>query len=255
VAYARRAGVDPTKTLDLGSGVKLELVLIPAGKFLMGTPETEEGRGKEPQHEVTLTKPYHLGKYEVTQEQYQQVMGTNQSQFKGRDLPAEMVSWDDAQEFCKKASGKTGLAVRLPTDAEWEYACRAGTKTSYYTGDSEADLGRAGWYFKNSSRTTHPVGHKTANAWGLYDMHGSVLEWCADWTETYKAEAAIDPQGSAQGALRVARGGCWDLDPVHCRSASVFGLPPDFRFGLLPPNDRALDCGFRVVVESALKTP
>ena len=204
---------------------------------------------EKPAHEVTLTQPYYLGKFEVTQEQYQQVMGTNPSDFKGRDLPVENVSWDEAQEFCKKASevaqaaglraqpGGLRYNVRLPTDAEWECACRAGTGTTYYTGDTEADLDRAAWYYKNSGNTTHPVGQKTPNAWGAHDMHGNVWEWCADWYGDYKAEAATDPQGPAEGAGRVLRGGSWDYIPRICRAAYRFRLRPDRRGSI----------GFRVV--------
>jgi formylglycine-generating enzyme required for sulfatase activity len=239
--YAKRAGLEPTKTQDLRNGVKLELALIPAGKFLMGSPETEKDRTKsETQHEVTITKPYYMGKYEVTQEQYEQVMGTNPSQFKGRDLPVEQVSWDDAQAFCKKASGKTGFSVRLPTEAQWERACRAGTETTYYAGDTEADLDRAGWYEKNSNRTTHPVGQKAANAWGLYDTHGNVLEWCGEWHGAYKAEAVVDPQGAPPGEYRVLRGGSWADYLFGCRSAFRGGDDPAARGGTV---------GFRVVVE------
>jgi formylglycine-generating enzyme required for sulfatase activity len=200
---------------------------------------------EKPAHEVTLTKPYYLGRYEVTQEQYQQVMGNNPSHFKGRDLPAEQVSWNDAQEFCKKASEGTGLAVRLPTDAEWEHACRAGTRRTYYTGDTEADLDRAAWYGKNSGNTTHPVGQKTPNAWGVHDMHGNVWEWCQDCYEPYKAEAAVDPQGPAQGAGRVLRGGSWLSFPRRCRTAFRFRYLPDYRLDLI---------GFRVVAV-APRTP
>ena len=153
-------------------------------------------------------------------------------------MPVECVSWEKAQEFCKKVSEKTGQSVRLPTDAEWEHACRAGTRTWYCTGDTEADLDRTAWYYKNSNNTTHPVGQKTANAWGLYDMHGNVWEWCADWFETYKAEAAEDPQGPAQGTVRVLRGGSWGGSPGYCRSAFRVGSNPGFRDGFI---------GFRVV--------
>ena len=160
-------------------------------------------------------------------------------------MPVEQVSWDDAQEFCKKASEKTGLTVRLPTDAEWEFACRAGTKTAYYTGDGEADLDRAGWYFKNSNNTTHPVGQKVANAWGVCDMHGNVWEWVQDFYEPYKAEAAADPQGPAQGEYRVLRGGSWFNLPWYCRSALRNWNIPDYRLDLI---------GFRVVAV-APRTP
>jgi formylglycine-generating enzyme required for sulfatase activity len=333
--YAKRAGLEPTKALDLGDGVKLEMVLIPAGKFTMGTeeplPVDEDGFRKKivtgkavfavglgallvllgtvvirairkrqrfqyslarfmvitvvagvallgglhwhfsakgladakteyeaamarfkdsydwekPAHEVTISKPYYLGKFEVTQGQYQQVMGVNPSAFKGRDLPVEQVSWDEAQEFCKKASERTGHAIRLPTDAEWEHACRAGTKTAYYTGDSDADLDRAGWYDKNSGNTTHPVGQKVPNAWGTYDMHGNVWEWCQDFYEPYKAGAATDPQGPSQGQYRVLRGGSWVFIPWLCRSASRNWLTPD---------NRGYHFGFRVAA-CASRTP
>ena len=233
--------------LDLGNGVQLELALIPAGKFVMGSPQTEEGRSDdETQHEVKLTKPFHIGKFEVTQEQYRQVMGTNPSHFRGRDLPVEMVSWDDALEFCKKASERTGKTVRLPTEAEWEYACRAGTKTAYYTGDGEADLDQAAWHIKNSDNTTHPVGQKVPNAWGLCDMHGNVLEWCQDVYALYKAEAATDPQGPPQGQCPVLRGGSWYVTPSSCRSPSRFKYPRVLRNNFF---------GFRVAVNVPSKAP
>jgi formylglycine-generating enzyme required for sulfatase activity len=199
-----------------------------------------------PAHEVTLTQPFYTGKFEVTQEQYEQIMGTNPSCFKGRDLPVEQVSWDEAQGFCKKASGKTGTVVRLPTDAEWGYACRAGTKTTYHAGDAEADLDRAGWYGNNSKSRTHPVGQKVPNAWGVYDTHGNVWEWCADWYEAYKAEAAVDPQGPAQGQSRVLRGGSWSNTPRGCRSALRFRHYPD---------RRNFAFGFRVAADVPPKAP
>jgi formylglycine-generating enzyme required for sulfatase activity len=194
---------------------------------------------EKPAHGVTLTKPYYIGKYEITQEQYQSIMGNNPSSFKGRDLPVEQVSWNDAQEFCKKVSEKTGSVARLPTEAEWERACRAGTKTTYYTGDSDADLDRAGWYDKNSKKTTHPVGQKTPNAWGVYDMHGNVLEWCADWFEAYKCDSTVDPQCTAQEQGRVSRGGSRIGGPGGCRSANRGGIDPDGCGNIL---------GFRVMV-------
>jgi len=195
---------------------------------------------ERPAHEVTLTTPYYVGKCEVTQEQYQQVMGTNPSHFKGRDLPVEDVAWYEAQEFCKKASTTTRFTIRLPTEAEWEHACRAGTRTAYHSGALEADLDRVGWYDKNSNRKTHPVGEKVPNAWGVHDMHGNVSEWCADWYETYTAEAAVDPQGPAQGVHRVLRGGAsYGSSPATCRSASRYGC-------LCFARDD--DLGFRVVV-------
>jgi formylglycine-generating enzyme required for sulfatase activity len=289
--YARRANLEPTEALDLGNGVRLELVLIPAGKFTMGTSmpvrparmvqegqtllaigilavlilvtlvipiprrrgwrlqfslrwlvafvfsagtaiqggvwwweTSEEWREyyraweryrtsehcEKPAHEVTIASPFYMGKYEVTQEEYQQVTGANPSNFTGRDLPVERVSWHEAQEFCRNAGELRGQTVRLPREAEWEFACRAGTRSRYHTGDSEADLERAGWYALNSTRTTRPVGQKAANAWGLYDMHGNVWEWCQDWFEDYEVGAVTDPHGPESGDRRLLRGGAWD---------------------------------------------
>jgi len=311
--YAERTSLEPTKTLDLGGGVTMELTLAPAGKFTMGTPEPESPwiggtvlgvaglivlslvarllrrafrqrrrpqfslrwlivvvlivgvaqyggfrcwraaqasqnycSDESPAHEVTLTKPYYVGKHEVTQEQYAAVMGTNPSNFKGANLPVETVSWDEATEFCKKVSEATGLTVRLPTEAEWEYACRAGTGTAYCSGDEEADLGRVGWYGANSNGTTHPVGQKEPNAWGVYDMHGNVWEWCADWYEEYRPGAVVDPQGPGEGQSRVLRGGSWYFSAGNCRSAYRFGSIPDYRNYFI---------GFRIVVVVAPRTP
>jgi formylglycine-generating enzyme required for sulfatase activity len=193
---------------------------------------------ESPAHEVTLSTSFCLGRYEVTQEQYQQVTGTNPSYFKGRDLPVEGVSWDEAQEFCKKVSEKTGQSVRLPTEAEWEYACRAGTTTRFCSGDAAADLESVAWYGANSGDTTHSVGQKTPNAWGLYDMHGNAWEWCADWLGGYEAGATTDPQGPSRGAGRVLRGGSWYYGPGYCRSA--------FR-RRINPVARNYFSGFRVV--------
>ncbi len=160
----------------------MKLRLIPAGEFTMGSPGTEsDRRADETQHRVTLTKPFYLGVTEVTQEQYQKVMGSNPSGFKGPQNPVEQVSWNDAVAFCRKLSElpsekSGGYVYRLPTEAEWEYACRAGTTTTYSFGDSESELGAYAWYIDNSGRTTHPVGGKRPNACGLYGMHGNVFE-------------------------------------------------------------------------------
>ena len=148
-------------TLDLGNGVKMEFVHIPAGSFLMGSPVAEAGRyANEPLHEVKITKPFYMGKFPVTQAQYEQIMGANPSQYKGKDNPVEMTTLDDVQEFCKKLALASKQAVRLPTEAEWEYACRAGTRTLYYSGDGEECLKRASWCGGSRERSTHPVGQK-----------------------------------------------------------------------------------------------
>ena len=174
---------NPPKELavDLGGGVKLEMVLIPAGEFLMGSPDSDDGAelNEKPQHRVQITKPFYLGKYPVTQEQWQAVMGDNPSHFKDPKNPVECVSWNDCQQFVgklnKRSSDQTG-AFKLPTEAQWEYACRAGSTTRYCFGDDEGGLGDYAWHLNNSGGRTHPVGEKKPNAWGLYDMHGNVLE-------------------------------------------------------------------------------
>jgi len=224
---------EPAKdlTLDLGGAVTMKLVLIRPGKFMMGE--------EKDRHEVTLSKPFYMGVTEVTQAQYQAVMGTNPSNFKGETNPVETVSWNDATEFCKKLSEQTRRAVRLPTEAEWEYACRAGTATAFSFGDADSTLGDYAWYTSNSGSTTHPVGQKKPNAWGLYDMHGNVWEWCADWYGDYPKGAVTDPQGPASGTARVLRGGSWGSAPATCRSAHRFYLTPAYRYYY---------CGFRVVV-------
>jgi formylglycine-generating enzyme required for sulfatase activity len=214
-------------TIQIGENVSMKLALIPAGKFMMGE--------EKDQHEVTISKPFYMGVTEVTQAQYEAVMGTNPSKFKGATNPVDTVSWNDATEFCKKLSEKTRQAVRLPTEAEWEYACRAGSKTRFSFGDADEGLGDYAWYSYNSDRTTHPVGQKKPNAWGLFDMHGNVWEWCADWYGDYPKGAVTDPQGPASGAYRVLRGGAWLYSPDDCRSACRSGNGPnsrDFNYGL-----------------------
>jgi formylglycine-generating enzyme required for sulfatase activity len=318
--YAKRANLPPTKALDLGNGVTMDFVLIPAGSFIMGTPEpvpvdeaafkqkilvgqaafavgvgillvliatviirairehhrpqyslarfmamtlaasvavlggmhwwhsvktlaeaqaeyaaalarySRAADNEKPAHEVTLTKPFFIGKYEVTQQQYQQVIGVNPSNFKGANLPVETVSWNDAQEFCKAVthfaelrsadpqSGNMRHDIRLPTEAEWEFACRAGTRTAYYTGDDETTLENAAWCIENSNRATHPVGCREPNAWGVYDMHGNLWEWCSGHKDD-NLTALINPKGETEEKWRVLRGGSWFLHPYYCRSA------------------------------------
>ncbi|MDD4891212.1 MAG: formylglycine-generating enzyme family protein [Phycisphaerae bacterium] len=249
-----------TLMLDLGDKVTMKLVLIPAGKFTMGSPESEQREAAKaaastganeafaratvktegPPHEVTIVKPFYMGVYEVTQEQYEKVIGKNPSQFKGAQNPVDTVSWDDAVEFCKKLSAKTGKTVRLPTEAEWEYTCRAGSKTRFDYGNDGTYLGEHAWYTGNSDNKAHPVGQKKPNAWGLYDMHGNVSEWCSDYyADSYANAKDTDPQGPASGEARVARGGSWFDDHWDCKSASRNGPSPE---------DREPRCGFRVSV-------
>ena len=219
---------------DLGKGVKLDLVLIPAGKFMMGSPVSEKGRyDNETQHEVTLTKPFYMGKYEITQEQYESVMGNNPSnKTKGAKLPVTNVSWDDCQEFIKKLNAKTSGGYRLPTDAEWEYACRSGTSTAYSCGDrlTESDANINGSSIK-------AVGSYKPNAFGIYDMHGNVNELCEDWYGDYPVGTLTDPNGPATGERRVLRGGSFSGLASGARSS-------DRNYPL--PTTRGLTYGFRL---------
>ena len=194
---------------------------------------------EKPAQPVTLAAPFYMGKHHVTQEQYQQAMSSNPSHFKARTNPVESVSWDEAQEFCKKLSGSARRRIRLPTEAEWEYACRAGTATLYHSGDTEPDLARVAWYAANSMSTPHPVGQLEPNAFGLYDMHGNVWHWCLDfWSEKFKPGADM-PQAS-EGNARALRGGSWFVGPMRCRSACRFGLEARSRYRRI---------GFRIVAE------
>lgn len=216
-------------TLDLGGGVSVELVLIRPGSFVMGS---ERGEADEmPSHKVILTKPFYLGKYEVTQAQWQAVMGENPSQFKGTNHPVDNVSWDDSQIFMQKLGERIkGGTVQLPTEAQWEYACRAGGGTEYSYGNDAAALGEYAWFHGNSGAASHPVGQKRANSWGLYDMHGNVCEWCADWyAGGYPAGEATDPSGASSGDARVLRGESWVSTGETLRSAYRVGTPPEYR--------------------------
>jgi formylglycine-generating enzyme required for sulfatase activity len=211
----------------------IEFELIQPGEFDMGSPANEKDRFDDegPVHHVTISKAFYLGKYEVTQKQWHKVMGDNPSYFKGDDLPVESVSWDDVQEFIKKLNEiESTDKYRLPSEAEWEYAARAGTTTRYSFGDDDSKLKEYAWYSENSGDKTHPVGKKGANPWGLYDMHGNVWEWVQDkWHGTYNGAPA---DGSAWedgvGAYRVDRGGGWINDASNCRSADRFHSVPGF---------------------------
>ena len=211
------------------NSIGMELKLLPAGVFTMGDKDDEHG--------VMLTKPFMIGVHEVTQEQYEQVMGINPSDFRGSNNPVENVSWEDAVEFCRELSAlpsekAAGHVYRLPTEAEWEYACRAGTTTAYNFGDDDSELGDYAWIRENSGRTTHPVGGKKPNAWGLYDMHGNVWEWCQDWYKAYPRGTVTDPTGATSGSLRVTRGGCWCSAAGGVRSAERYGYVPSIRVDL-----------------------
>ena len=243
---AARLGLPVEKVVDLGDGVKLELVLIPPSRFRMGYQAGQDDEAYIGYQWVLITRPFYIGKYEVTQEVWEKVMGSNPSHFKGAKNPVESLSWDDCQEFLKKlnALGKEPGIFRLPTEAEWEWACRAGTRTRFCFGDEESGLADYGWYKGNSGKTTHPVGEKKPNAWGLHDMHGDVCEWCADGDEEYVHGwwPKADPTGPGFDDYRVLRGGAWDIDAWHCRSACRDSSEPDCRIG---------DIGFRLVVSSS----
>ena len=237
--------------VDFGEGVKLEMVLVPEledfkvkfqeefkNEFEKKLGEKEEELGKKEiyfvnlimnnqgkQHEVTLTKPFCMGKHEVTQEQWEAVMGKNPSSTKGAKLPVTNVSWEDCQEFIKKLNAKTNGGYRLPTEAEWEYACRAGTTTAYSYGDnltkSDANI---------DGDSISAVGSYKPNAFGLYDMHGNVWEWCEDWYADYQAGAVTDPKGPATGERRVLRGGSFNFYVWNTRSSFRFNLSPTSRY-------------------------
>ena len=222
--------------IDLGKDVKLEMVLVPAGKFVMGSLESEKGRSKdETQHEVILTKPFYMGKYEVTQEQWEAVMVNNRSFYRGPKLPVTSVSWKDCQEFIKKLNEKKSGGYRLPTEAEWEYACRAGTTTAYSVGDKITP--KDANYRDSKIGEPVAVGSYKPNVFGLYDMHGNVWEWCEDWKADYPAGAVTDPKGPATGRYRVLRGGSFDSNGLDARSSLRVVNEPSFRL---------VDFGFRL---------
>ena len=267
-------------TKEIINSLEMKLVLIPNGRFTMGSPSNDpDAEDDEKPHEVTFSKPFYMGTTEVTQAQYQKVMGVNPSSFKDTDnskqssvLPVEQVSWEDAIEFCRRLSllpeeKKAKRVYGLPTEAQWEYACRAGNTGSYGFEQTAEELGQFAWFADNSGDQpldsqevwksskedlndylkvlkdnrcrTHPVGQKKPNAWGLYDMHGNVWEWCSDWYGEYPKSQASNPSGPLNGTDKVVRGGGFHFQPQDCRSAE--------RHGSFPSN-RVDDLGFRVVI-------
>ena len=231
----------PTPGLDFletVQGMFMKMVLIEGGEFQMGSPKEEEGhQDDEGIHPVELDG-FWISSVPITQKQYQSIMNENPSHFKGDDLPVECVSWHDSNEFCEILSGKTGREYSLPTEAQWEFSCRAGSEGTFCFGDSDQRLEHFAWYEKNSENKTHPVGQKRPNAWGLFDMHGNVWEWCADWYGEYGKEKCVNPTGPKEGKYRMLRGGSWCYHAVHCRSACRDFNPPDYGLNNL---------GFRVV--------
>jgi formylglycine-generating enzyme required for sulfatase activity len=269
---ARALGIPVEKEISLGGGVTMKFVWIPPGEFMMGSRDSSEQvvqkagllflwglfDGEHPQHRVRISKGFYMCVYEVTQAQYRAVMGTNPSNFKGDNLPVENVSWSDATAFLQKVSDKTGKAFRLPTEAQWEYAARAGTTTPFYFGEtiSTQQANYDGdWPYGNDSKgidreKTIDVGSFAANAFGLCDMHGNVYEWCSDWhDDKYYASRPnpdVDPTGPKIGKWRVLRGGSWGAmtplspGPASCRSAYRAWFPPSLALPI---------AGFRVVTD------
>jgi len=267
------AGPKSQVTLDLGGGIRMELVYIKPGVFTMGgTDEPREGwqADERPEHKVTITRGFYLGKFHVTRGQFAAfIRATNfktEAEREGKAMgrqttgaweeisglswqnsvifsqtdehPVICVTWNDAKAFCDWAAKKTGRGVRLATEAEWEYACRAGTKTRWPFGENDSAMGEYAWYNANSGLETHPVGQRKPNAWGLYDMQGNVWEWCQDWVGPYVGDA-VDPTGPASGERRCLRGGGWFDDSPHCRAAIRGGMSP---------SDRITFLGFRVAL-------
>ncbi|OHB78205.1 MAG: hypothetical protein A2Z25_13400 [Planctomycetes bacterium RBG_16_55_9] len=245
------------------NSVGMKLVYIPDGSFMMGSGDSAAQLAREynmyeeqfadefPQHQVHISKGFWMGQTEVTQGQYKSVM--NAEPWSGQDNvqedannPAVFVSWDDAVEFCTKLSQKEGITYRLPTEAEWEYACRAGTTTRFSFGNRDSSLGDYAWFYGNAAYYlggdyAHSVGQKKPNRWGLYDMHGNVSEWCSDWYDEnyYSNSPSVDPKGPSHGRIRCLRGGSWDSDGVYLRCS--------FRNYLIFPGLRTDVDGFRVV--------
>jgi len=218
----------------------IEMVYVQGGTFTMGCT-SEQGSDcdadESPTHQV-MVSTFYMSKYEITQKQWVEIMGSNPSYFKGDNLPVEQVSWEDVQDFIRKLNLKTGKQYRLPTEAEWEYAARGGTKSKGYKYSGSNTLSNVAWYDDNSGRETHPVGSKFPNELGLYDMSGNVWEWCGDWYGNYGSSAQTNPAGPSSGSYRVFRGGSWDFSAGGCRVTFRFSYYPGYRMSSI---------GFRLV--------
>jgi len=258
---------------ELTNSIGMKLRLIQPGTFMMGSPASEAGRASDDrQHQVTLPKQYYMGIYPVTVGDFKRFVdkvgyktegerdGKGAYGWTGKEWvqdakitwrnpgftqtaqdPVVCVSWNDAESYCQWLSEVEGKSYRLPTESEWEYGCRAGSRTAYCFGDGEARLSEYAWYHGNSGSKTHPVGQKAPNAWGLYDMHGNVWEWCSDWYGDYLGGTLTDPTGPSTGSCRVSRGGSWGFEAAVCRSASR---------GRAGPSSRGSDLGFRLALSS-----
>ena len=244
------------------NSLAMQFVLIPPGEFLMGSLDEEQSSARKearthaawtegwipaegPQHRVQISQPFYLGRHEVTQAQWEAAMGNNPSSFKAPASPVENVSWHDVQVFLKLNAANAGglpsagtpleglgIEFTLPTEAQWEYACRAGTTTAFWYGDSGSVLDAYAWSYPGAEDKTHAVGQLKPNAWGLYDTYGNVWEWCADWyaADYYAQSPRTDPVGPLEGSARVFRGGSWGHPPCFCLSAFRRGLSPDYRY-------------------------
>lgn len=220
------------------NSLAMKLALIPAGSFTMGSSPDEPNRqADESSHQVVITRPFYIGATEVTQRQWRLLDGLDKSYFKGDSLPVEKVSWQEASAFCQKLSRQEGRTYRLPTEAEWEYACRAGSALNWV---DENQLAEQAWYSANSDEMTHAVAMKKANTWGLFDMLGNVAEWCADFYMAEYPSAVSYPQGPISASYRVIRGGSWSSFAAACRCASRSDAPASYQLK---------QTGFRVVME------
>ncbi len=249
----KKGGVIKSQNTYSIPSINYRMIYLPSGTFMMGSPPSEKGRYKdEALHKVGLTKGFYIGATEITQGQWLQIMGGNPSRFGAQheDHPVDLVSWDDCQEFIMRLSRKEkSLKYRLPTEAEWEYASRAGSREAFTNGaisqvkcGLDPNLDKVGWYCGNTKEDTpQPVAQKEPNAWGLYDMHGNAWEWCQDWYEESYSGSHIDPEGPASGASKVFRGGGWGLAARSCRSAFRDHYASDLKCKFL---------GFRLVREA-----
>ena len=222
-------------------GIEKNMVSVEGGTFTMGcsSEQSDCETDEKPTHQVTLSS-YYIGKYEVTQAQWEAVMGNNPSYFKCASCPVEVVSWDDVQVFISELNNKSGKRYRLPTEAEWEYAARGGAKRQGYKYSGSHELNSVGWNVDNSGSKTHPVGQKSPNELGIYDMTGNVWEWCSDWYGGYSSGSQTNPEGASNGSFRVLRGGSWYYSAQNCRVS--------YRNYLFSPVNRYFSFGFRLVL-------
>ena len=237
IEAARRLGVPVAFENAFG----IRMILVPAGAFTMGSPKSDDLRAPdETPHRVRLTKPFYIGMTEITQAEYKTVTGKTPSYHAGDNRPVEQVSWHEATAFCKTLSDRTGRRYALPTEAQWEYACRAGTQTRFCFGDDVARLKDYAWYTPYAGCGTQSVATHKPNLWGLYDMHGNLFEWCRDFLRPYAAGDAVDPVVETGRGERVVRGGTWTHHPTHCRSAFRYHDVQTHRHDII---------GFRVVAD------